>query len=180
LVLGGYTPPHPPPARAGAGCTLNEILFLTSYAPYLHHLATYETDENQSNFEIFSLAMLSNLISIYLEMYQIIFDELVLFLNKISSNLKILSITCSNDIKFLDACQWEKLILHSFSRLEKFYLTYYDRKNNHNEYPIYYGELNQFSSSFWIERKWVIEARFEGVYIKYLIYPYRYIDQYLL
>jgi len=52
--------------------------------------------------------------------------------------------------------------------------------DNNDQYPIYSGGLNQFSSSFWIERKWIFKAEAEGTDIKYLVYPYRYIDDYFL
>jgi hypothetical protein len=96
--------------------------------------------------------------------YQITFNELEIFLTKVASNLTILSIKCSNDITFLDAHRWEQLISHYYHQLEKFYLSYYDRMGNGNQYPIYSGSINSFSSSFWIERKRIFKAQIEGIY----------------
>ncbi|CAF3010006.1 unnamed protein product [Rotaria sp. Silwood2] len=99
--------------------------------------------------------------------------ELEIFSNKLCSNLKILSIYCSQNIIFLEAHRWEQLILHYYPQLEKFYLTYHDGINNNNQYPIYTGPVNQFSSSFWIQRKWMFHVKIDNTYIKYSIYPYK-------
>ncbi|CAF3937283.1 unnamed protein product, partial [Rotaria sp. Silwood1] len=89
------------------------------------------------------------------------------------SNLKILSIHCSKNIIFLDAHRWEKLILHCYPQLEKFYFTFYDRINNNNQYEIYSRQINQFSSLFWIERKCQFFIKIDNINIKYMIYPYK-------
>ncbi|CAF1355914.1 unnamed protein product [Rotaria sordida] len=99
--------------------------------------------------------------------------ELEIFSTKLWSNLKILFIHCSKNIIFLDAHRWEKLILHCYPQLEKFYFTYYDRMNNNNQYEIYSRQINQFSSLFWIERKWIFFIKIDNTDIKYMIYPYK-------
>ncbi|CAF4363759.1 unnamed protein product, partial [Rotaria sp. Silwood2] len=99
--------------------------------------------------------------------------ELEIFSNKLCSNLKILFINCSQNLIFLDAHRWEQLILHYYPQLEKFYLTYNDGINNNNQYPICTGPVNQFSSSFWIQRKWIFHVKIDNTDIKYMIYPYK-------
>jgi len=79
------------------------------------------------------------------------FNELDIFSTTICSNLKILSVTCSKNIIFLDAYQWERLILQYYPQLEKFYFTYYDHLDNDSQYQIYTERSNKFSSSFWIQ-----------------------------
>jgi hypothetical protein len=69
-------------------CTLNELVRLISYSPQFCHLIVYKTDQNDSNVQIFSLLNLSHSKSIYLDMYQIKFNELEIFSTKIFSNLK--------------------------------------------------------------------------------------------
>jgi hypothetical protein len=99
---------------------------------------------------------------------------------KLCSKLKILSISCSQNVIFLDAHRWEQLILNYYPQLEKFYFTYYDRVNSDDQYPIYSGQVNQFSSSFWIERKWIFDVQIDNTDIKYMIHPYRYAGRYFL
>lgn len=93
-----------------------------------------------------------------------------------TSNLKILSIYCSNNLEFLNAHRWQQLILNYYPQLKKFYLIYSHCKTNSDRYSIYFG-LNEVSSSFWIERKWLFEIIIDNKNINYVIHPYRYIDQ---
>jgi len=101
------------------------------------------------------------------------FNELRTFSTKIPSNLKILSVNCSKNIIFLDAHRWEQIILNSYPQLEKFYFTYSDRNTD----QIYSGSINPFSSSFWIQRKWVFKVQIEGTEVRYLVYPHRYFQK---
>jgi hypothetical protein len=52
--------------------------------------------------------------------------------------------------------------------------------SNDNQYEIYSGQVNQFSSSFWIERKWIFDVEIKFVDVVYIIRPYRYIEKFLL
>ncbi|CAF4555508.1 unnamed protein product [Rotaria socialis] len=104
--------------------------------------------------------------------------KLEIFSNKSCSNLKILSISCSQNIILLDAHRWEHFILHYYPELEKFYFIYYDGIDNDNQYEIYSGGINQFSSTFWIERKWIFNVKIDNTDIEYMICPYKYIDEY--
>lgn len=97
--------------------------------------------------------------------------------NKRYSNLNILSIICSKNIVFLDAFQWERLILQYYPQLEKFYFIYYERLDNNNQYQLYSRQINSFYSSFWIERKWIFDVKINNTEIKYIVYPYRYVTK---
>jgi hypothetical protein len=79
------------------------------------------------------------------------FNELDILSTKICSNLKMLSVTCSKNIFFLDVYQWERLILQYYPELEKFYFTYCDGLDNDNQYQMYTGRSNPFFSSFSIQ-----------------------------
>jgi hypothetical protein len=106
------------------------------------------------------------------------FDEAEIFIRKINAKLKILSIKQAEDRASLDAHRWEQIILQCFPDLEKFYLNYFDNVNEDHQYPVYSGELNQFSSSFWIERQWVFSTELtaeEGII--HSISPYKYIEK---
>ncbi|CAF3530126.1 unnamed protein product [Rotaria sp. Silwood2] len=100
------------------------------------------------------------------------FNKLEIFSTKIYSNLKILSISFSKNIDLLDAHQWEIIILNYYPQLEKFYLNYYESINNDNQYPIYSGKINEFSSTFWIERTWIFYVEINFLNIEYKIRPY--------
>ncbi len=85
-----------------------------------------------------------------MDMYiDITFNKFEMFMSKIHSKLKILSLTTlSDDITYLDANQWEELILKYFPNLEKFYLKYSVYNNAHYKPPVYRGQANQFLSPF--------------------------------
>ena len=106
------------------------------------------------------------------------FDEFAILIRKINAQLKVLRVsTQSQDITFLNAHRWKRLILRSLSQLEEFYLRYYEQVDDEYKYPIYSGGPNQFTSAFWIKRQWTFEAEITGVSIIYFIRPYRYIEK---
>jgi len=70
--------------------------------------------------------------------------------------------------------------LQYYPESEKFYFTHCDGLDNDNQYQIYTGRSNPFSSSFSIQRKWIFGVKIDSTEIKYTIYPYRYIEKFLL
>ena len=72
-------------------------------------------------------------------MYHLQFDEFEIFISKIYSKLKVLSVTIeSEDVAYLDDTRWEQLILQYFSQLKKLYFHYYERIDYENEFPLSY------------------------------------------
>ncbi|CAF1335853.1 unnamed protein product [Rotaria sordida] len=109
-----------------------------------------------------------------MHMYYAKFDEFEIFIRKIYSKLKVLHVnTYFQDITFLNASRWRKLILQPLPQLEEFYLRYYERADPVYKYSIYNDKLNQFVPSFWIERQWIFEAVINNESIIYLVGPYR-------
>ncbi|CAF4126580.1 unnamed protein product [Rotaria sp. Silwood2] len=154
-------------------CSLNELVSLISYTPKLFRLTVHKIKMNDSNITISSSITLTNLNSIFLDFHQTTFNVLEIFITKKFPNLKSLFISGSDDITFLDAYRWEQLILNNFPQLEKFYLVYDDLLDNEEKYPRFTGRSNQFSSSFWIERQWLLEAEINDTDIEYTIRSYR-------
>ncbi|CAF3251842.1 unnamed protein product [Rotaria sp. Silwood2] len=146
-------------------CTLDEIGLLTSYTPQLDRLYVNKVAKNLQNFSGINLYHLN---SIYLNIYNITFNELEIFLIKIYSNLKTLSMKCSNDTMFLNTHRWELLIMNYYPELEKFYLKYCDRISNDG----FYKEKIDLSSSFWIKKKWIFGIEFSFGNIVYIIHPF--------
>ncbi|CAF3194320.1 unnamed protein product, partial [Rotaria sp. Silwood2] len=154
-------------------CSLNELASLISYTPQLRRLTLHKIKKNDLNSTILiSSITLTNLKSIYMNLCQTTFNEMEIFITKIFSNLKTLSIIGSEDITFLDAHRWEQLILNYLPQLENFFMLYDDYVDNEQTYPIYTGRSNQFSSSFWIERQWLFEVDITNAEIEYTIHPY--------
>ncbi|CAF2902024.1 unnamed protein product, partial [Rotaria sp. Silwood2] len=155
-------------------CTLNEVYSIISYTPKLRHLYLCHKLEIDSNIRTILPITLSNLTNLSIHIHHVKFDEFEIFIRKICSKLKILRVnTRSQDIAFLNAYRWEKLILQSLPQLEEFYLRYYERADSVYKYPIYNGGSNQFISPFWIERQWIFEAEINSESFIYLVHPYR-------
>jgi hypothetical protein len=158
-------------------CTFDEISMITSYTPKLKHLYFMnELESDDTKIEIIlPLMTLSNLTHLSIRDYYKNFNEFEIFISKLNSKLKSLSFTTqSSNTIYLDAYQWENLILKYLSQLEKFYLQYTEQITN--EYKCSQKQ-NQFSSSFWIERQWIMEVEIADEYITYIVRSYRYIEK---
>ncbi|CAF1145232.1 unnamed protein product [Rotaria sordida] len=91
--------------------------------------------------------------------------ETLLPIRKLDCKLKVLRFTSETEyIDYLDANRWERLILQNLPQLEDFHLKYYVQHDDVYESSIYLEDCNQFTSSFWIERKWIFEAEI-GFYL---------------
>ena len=159
--------------------TFDELSALISYTPKLRRLNLLHANKNDSSVESMLPITLDNLIDISMYTNYVNFDEFELFIENIYSKLKVLHVAFSyQDITFLHAYQWEKLISQHFPQLEKFSL-HYREAGFRDEYPIYSGGQNQFISPFWIQRKWFFEHQHSSpgnlfFEIFYSIEPYRY------
>jgi hypothetical protein len=141
-------------------CSFKELFSIISYTSQIIRLSfihkIYSTLEN----EIISPMILSNLTDICIYGNDITFNEFEMFIRKIYSKLKCLSLTSfAKDLNYLNADRWKELILEYFPQLEKFNLTF-----------DVYGTSNRFNSSFWIERQWLLEAKIQ---LDMIIHPYK-------
>jgi hypothetical protein len=137
-------------------CTFNEIAHIVSYTPDLNHLSIFHAAQNDSISGLNLSITLSKLT--YLSIYAVLikFDQLEMFIKNIHCTLKVLHvITRSEDLTYLNAEQWERFILKKLPQLEEFKLQYYEEVTDPNKSLTYLGGPNQFTSSFWIARKWV-------------------------
>ncbi|CAF3608334.1 unnamed protein product [Rotaria sp. Silwood1] len=152
-------------------CTRSELFTIISYTPQLRHLYFMHTEDDNSNIESILPMTLTNF---SVCMYDVTFDEFEMFISKIYSKLKVLYIiTYFEDIVYLNAARWEQFILQYLPQLEKFNFEYYEHIDYENESPSYFDEPNQFTSSFWIERRWLFEAKIDVEDIMYSVRPYK-------
>ena len=68
-------------------------------------------------------------------------------------SIEVLHVTTRSDPLYLDAQRWEELILSSMSNLRVFDFNHNECQYMNNP-KIYHDLVNQFTSRFWIERKW--------------------------
>jgi len=159
-------------------CAFNELFTIISYTSQISHLKFIHKKGSTLKIGNISPITLSNLTRLSIYGDDIKFDELEMFITKIYSKLNVLSvISLSEDMTYLDADRWEEFISKYLPQLKKFYLMYYIYFNNDHRIPLYLGKSNRFASSFWIERKWILESEMHYDFIIYLVRPYKYMKK---
>jgi len=155
-------------------CTFHELLAITSYTPELRRLKFTHDLDGDRIIQTISPMTLSNLTHLSIHVYNLTFDTFEIFINKLYAKLKFLYVkTDSQDITYLVANRWEHLILQYLPQLERFCLQYHEYIDDDFIFPTYLGEVNQFTSSFWIERQWLLEVEIDFEYIIYSIQSYK-------
>jgi hypothetical protein len=138
----------------GHSCKFDELSIVLSYIPQLRRLDFIDTNENDTNLVNMLSIRLLNLTHISLRIYSMTFDDFEILIKKICSKLKYLHVTIRSDnIVYLDAIRWKKLISEYLLQLKEFYFDYYTEFGDGYRPSKYIGHSNQFSSSFWLEFK---------------------------
>jgi hypothetical protein len=161
------------------GCKLEQLAAILSYIPQLRRLSIdYPYADSKDQTELFPI-VLNHLTQASLRLDCIRFDQLVPLARKLFQNLQVLHISTSYGDEYLDANQWEQLILSHMPHLRVFDIQYTDFVLNNNNYTTTCQTLmNGFTSPFWLERKWFFAHRHDwGIYsnraIFYSTRPYR-------
>ncbi|CAF4112014.1 unnamed protein product [Rotaria sordida] len=151
--------------------TFNELSSIISYTPDLRRLHFSHRHERDTTIGSMSSIGLTNLTYLSLRIFSLNFHDFEIFIGKIQSKLITLSVNISpNDITYLDAYRWERLILQHLSQLERFSFQYPDSVDNEHRY---FEGLNQFCSPFWIKRQWIFDVKIVDEGIVYVIHPYK-------
>jgi hypothetical protein len=155
-------------------CTLNELTALLSYTPQLRRLKY--SDSNDSNSIITNILpiRLENLTNISFDVVFMTFDKFKMFMKNFECKLKVLHFnTRSEDKAYLDGKQWEEFILKYLPQLEKFYFQYDEEIELESHGSADIDDFNEFTSSFWVDRKWVFETEMDSCTIMHSIRPYK-------
>ncbi|CAF2953741.1 unnamed protein product [Rotaria sp. Silwood2] len=156
----------------------NSLDILFSYLPQIRRLSIDRLTPSTTK-EIKPIIM-PHLKHVTLKLNNIKFNEFEQIMKNFFENIQILSINTNNDQDYIQATKWEQLIINHIPDLSIFSL-YYDGIDSttsiHNHFQL--NELvENFNSTFWIERKWffnyqyVNEESSDGG-IVYTIDPYR-------
>ncbi|CAF1449856.1 unnamed protein product [Adineta steineri] len=155
-------------------CTFNELSAILSYTPQICRLNFAHLNDSNSPIATILPIKLANLTYITFDIPYIIFDEFKMFITSLDCQLKILRFyTRSSDINYLEANQWEELILKYLPQLEKFYFQYVEEIEHDYHCATYLEDFNQFNSSFWIERKWEFVTEMDPCEVLHSIHPYK-------
>jgi hypothetical protein len=109
-------------------------------------------------------------------LYDIDFRECEQFLLKLCSRLKLFNVNIRNtDENYLDANRWERLISQHMPSLEIFIFRYSDTIDDDFQMSDYHSLTSCFTSSFWIDQKWIFKLLIEEDELIYSIRPYEYV-----
>ncbi len=157
-------------------CAVDALFAIISYTPQVRRLKCLNVTNSNVNIRGIQPMAFSNLTQFSIQSYEMSFNEFKIFIRKLNSKLKVLSLTTIvEDIDYLDAYRWERFLLQNLPQLERFYLKYSAHFATDYATPMYFGKQNQFSSPFWLERKWVLEIEIDFENLIYSIHPYKYI-----
>ncbi|CAF1002881.1 unnamed protein product [Adineta steineri] len=137
-------------------CYLDELNALVSYTPRLCRLSCRSLYGFKDTGTVL-LKLPTTLTHISVENCVLSFDEFELFISKVNSQkLEVLRIyRAAQDVTYLNAQRWQRILSNYIPNLHKF--DFFHRNvidENDLEYAAYHTLINQFTSSYWIKRKW--------------------------
>ena len=158
-------------------CPLDELTDLLSYTPRLSHLYCSNVVQSDNEIKFDVLMKLTNLIHLTVGIInELDFDEFEECLVKLCSQLKLFKVTIRHSNRnFLDSDRWKQLILQYMPHLNRFIFCYIDVIDDDFQMDPCHSLINGFTSSFWIDRKWIFKILVENDKLVYLIRPYEYI-----
>ncbi|CAF1198983.1 unnamed protein product [Adineta steineri] len=154
-------------------CLFPSITNILSYMPSIHYVSLMKLFYYDSSLETNYPFIWPNLthLSICLTTWGTMFECIEVLISKIGSKLKVFSFKPYHEIiEYFNASRWENLILKFMPQLNKFYLKYTENvdrilRDRDDE------ETNDFTRSFWIERKWFLEIELNNQNILFSILP---------
>ncbi|CAF1159732.1 unnamed protein product [Rotaria magnacalcarata] len=156
--------------------TLNKLTDILSHTPQLTHLCCFNVTESKDDIKSETLLKLNNLVHLTITVHHLTFDEFEEFLVKLSSQLKILSVTIKNSEKnYLNGFRWEHLISQHIPYLNKFIFCYTDIIDNDLEIKPCRTLINHFTSPFYLKKQWIFKIFVNNDEIIYLMRPSSYI-----
>ena len=150
--------------------SLGQLDSLLSYVPQLHRLlfghldGSRRLDGSRGSRTHGSSINLHGLRDISLKLYSVSFNDLESLVTEFFCQVQILRLVIclarfySNDMEYLNANRWERLISTYMTNLTIFDFQHQYRVLRYNDYrAAYEAEVNKFSSLFWMKRQWFFE-----------------------
>jgi hypothetical protein len=152
-------------------CTLDQLSSILSSTPRLRRLICKRLTSRHDDVAQKIPITLPHLTHMSIGECYVHFDELEIFLTKISSQLEVFHINVkSNDVDYLDADRWKRLISEHMFQLRKFNFEYIDFVDQMFRLIPYYTLLDLFTSSFMNDWKWFSEFVIYKDMAKYSLY----------
>ena len=144
----------------------NAFVLLPSYLPYLETLYIQSLSPSwyEGSLQNINMKKWNHLKKVQIDNMKISFDEFELISKQTFNEIESLHLSMILDPgTYLNANRWEQLILNSMSKLRIFDIQFQDLLNTQNDdncHALCKRILNDFSSSFWTERKWFFDYQF--------------------
>ncbi|CAF4039038.1 unnamed protein product [Adineta steineri] len=157
---------------------LYELSALLSHVPRLRHLSINRLCTSRLDVQPNICPIVSQkLTHVYLHLGNVYFDVFELLIKNILHQVQVLHISTPADPKYLIANRWKSLILFYMPYLQIFDIDYHVYTSRVNG-VIFRNLIDQFQSSFWIERQWFFAFHMKviGNYCQIYFYstdPYR-------
>jgi hypothetical protein len=160
----------------------HEMNALLSYVPQLRRLLISCESSSSDTQTVSSSIVLNHLTHLSLNIDDFLFDQVESIMKNLFHRVQVLhiSIIATNDATYYDANRWKQLILSflPYLRIFNIDISISDDRRSHNNIKQYISRIDEFNSSFWIERQWFFQ---HGVYYGtddtdyslYSINPYR-------
>ncbi len=147
--------------------SLNQLGSLLSYVPQLRRLSLGRLDGSRRKQTHKSSISANDLTDVSLKLYSISFNDFESLVTEFFCQVQILRLAVCparlsfNDIQYLNANRWERLISTHMGNLTIFDFQHQYRvpRHNHNR-AAYEAEVNKFDSLFWINRQWFFEQQY--------------------
>jgi hypothetical protein len=157
-------------------CNLYDLSILLSFVPHLRRLSCYNLLElSYTQIEIQSI-ILKNLTHLFIEAERLTFDQVELFISKLSHQLQVFHFSTVYDPTYLNADRWEQFILSYLPYIQIFNIKLFP--NYDDDRISCHTSIDQFTSSFWSERRWFFTHEYysskKSLASFYSIEPYRY------
>ncbi|CAF3779202.1 unnamed protein product [Adineta steineri] len=156
---------------------LYELSALLSYVPQLRHLSINQLCTSSNAQPNIYPIVSQQLTHVSLNLGNVYFDVFELLIKNILHQVQVLHISTPADPTYLNANRWESLILLYMPCLQIFDIDYH-LYTSRVDGEIYMNLIDQFGSSFWIERQWFFAYHMKviGEYCQIYFYstnPYR-------
>jgi len=153
-------------------CNLDELTSILCHTPHLRYLTCEQLVETDEISKKEVRLALSNLTRACFHNCNVDFDAFEMFIKKISSQLEVLRLETSSHPDYLNATRWKQLIRKHIPRLRKFHFDHQVYDPVFNKLSPNHEAINQFASTFWIERQWFFEFKDSIDEHVYSIHPY--------
>ncbi|CAF1201367.1 unnamed protein product [Adineta steineri] len=155
-------------------CSIEELASFLSYTPKVQQLNFSIYGNKKTPLNLLSLNHLRHLTSLSIKVRSMKFDRFENLINQFKFHLKTLSLEIwSRNKNYLNAYRWERIILQNLPQLEHFSMKYLVRFRNDDQPPLHSDEPNEFLTSFWLQRQWLLKIEIKCDFIICIIDAYK-------